>query len=71
LSGHLLQKTCQTALQSGIGFRVSDIGLPAFLITPGDFSEACLDFVIPSKEGIQSLMLDARFHGHDKLPDTP
>jgi hypothetical protein len=39
--------------------------------TPGEFPEACFDFVIPSKEGIQSLILDARFHGHDKLPGTP
>jgi hypothetical protein len=29
------------------------------------------DFVIPSKEGIQYVVLDARFHGHDIVRDIP
>jgi hypothetical protein len=29
------------------------------------------DVVIPSKEGIQCLILDARFHGHDIVRNIP
>jgi hypothetical protein len=41
------------------------------LITPGKFPEARFDFIIPSKEGIQFVILDARFHGHDRLAGYP